>query len=113
MPFINPKITVAVSDEKKEAIKDRLGQAVSILNKPESFLMVDIEENHEMWFAGNKVDRGAYVAVEIYGNASSDAYDRMTGEICSILGEEADIPADRIYIKYHGVADWGWNGRNF
>ena len=113
MPFINPKITVAVSDEKKEAIKTRLGQAVSILNKPESFLMVGIEDNYDLWFAGEKVERGAYVAVEIYGNASSDAYNRMTAEICKILDEELSIPADRIYVKYHGVSDWGWNGRNF
>ena len=113
MPFIDSKITIPVDDAQKEAIKTRLGKAVSILNKPESFLMVGIEDNYDLWFAGEKVDKGAYVAVEIYGNASSDAYNRMTGEICNILGEELDIPADRIYIKYHGVADWGWNGRNF
>ncbi|MCR5097876.1 MAG: hypothetical protein K6B14_02890 [Lachnospiraceae bacterium] len=113
MPYINPKLTIPVSDEKKEAIKTRLGQAVSILSKPESFLMVDIEDDHDIWFAGEKVEKGAYVAVEIYGNASSDAYNRMTAEICKILGEELDIPADRVYVKYHGVNDWGWNGRNF
>ena len=113
MPFIDSKITIPVGDEQKEAIKTRLGKAVSILNKPESFLMVGIEDNYDLWFAGEKVEKGAYVSVEIYGNASSDAYNRMTGEICSILGDELGIPADRIYVKYHGVADWGWNGRNF
>ena len=113
MPFINSKITVAVDDAKKEAIKTKLGKAVSILNKPESFLMVGIEDNYDLWFAGEKIEKGAYVAVEIYGNASSDAYNRMTGEICSILGDELDIPADKIYVKYQGVADWGWNGHNF
>ena len=113
MPFINAKLTVPVDDAKKEAIKSKFGQAVSIIGKPESFLMVGIEDNYDLWFAGEKVDRGAYVAVEIYGNASSDAYNRMTGEICNILGDELDIPGDRIYVKYQGVADWGWNGRNF
>ena len=40
MPFIDSKITMKVSGEKKEAIKTELGQAVSILSKPESFHMV-------------------------------------------------------------------------
>ena len=23
------------------------------------------------------------------------------------------IPANNIYVTYHGVHDWGWNGSNF
>ena len=40
MPFIDSKITVKVSDEKKEVLKAKIGKAVSIIGKPESFLMV-------------------------------------------------------------------------
>lgn len=40
MPFIDSKITLKVSEEKKEAIKTELGKAVSVLSKPESYLMV-------------------------------------------------------------------------
>ena len=113
MPFIDSKITVKVDDAKKESIKSRLGQAVSIIGKPESYLMVGIEDDYDLYFAGQKLEKGAYVSVELFGNASSSAYEEMTGEICSILGEELDIPGDRIYVTYHGVNDWGWNGRNF
>jgi microcystin degradation protein MlrC len=51
--------------------------------------------------------------VSLFGNASSDAYEKMTGEICNIFHEELDIPANAIYITYHGINDWGWNGGNF
>jgi len=37
----------------------------------------------------------------------------MSKEICSILEKEADIPGDCIYITYHGIDNWGWNGMNF
>jgi len=40
MPFINSKITVPVPQEKREVIKTELGKAISLLNKPESFLMI-------------------------------------------------------------------------
>ena len=31
MPFINSKVTVTMSEEKKETVKKRLGQAISII----------------------------------------------------------------------------------
>ena len=113
MPFIDSKITVKVSEEKKERIKAELGKAVSILSKPESFLMVGFDDDYDLYFAGEKMEKCVYVSVQIYGNASSEAYEKLTAEICRIYGEELDIPADRIYVSYQGFADWGWNGRNF
>ena len=113
MPFIDSKISVKVPEEKKEAIKSRYGQAVSVLGKGESFLMVGFDDDYDLYFAGEKVDKGAYVSVSLFGNASPDAYSRMSGEICTILNEELGIPGDRIYVTYRGVSDWGWNGRNF
>ena len=113
MPFIDSKITVAVSEEKKETIKSRLGQAISIVNKPESFLMVGFEDNYDLYMGGKKLDKGAYVAVSLFGNASSAQYNQMTGEICKIYAEELHIPGNAVYVTYHGVNDWGWNGQNF
>ena len=45
MPFIDSKITVSLSPEKEENIKQKLGQAISTLGKTESFLMVGFEDN--------------------------------------------------------------------
>lgn len=113
MPFIDSKITLSVTPEQKEVIKTRLGQAVSIINKPESFLMVGIEDNYDLYMAGNKLEKGAYVAVSLFGNSTSEAYEKMTGVICKIYEEELGIPGQSVYVTYHGVNDWGWNGRNF
>ena len=44
MPFIDSKITVAVTAEKKEVIKAELGQAISLLHKSENYLMVGMSE---------------------------------------------------------------------
>ena len=40
MPFIDSKITVSLTPEKEEAIKTKLGEAIQILNKSETYLMV-------------------------------------------------------------------------
>ena len=113
MPFIDSKITVSVSQEKREAMKSELGKAVSILGKPESFLMVGFEDNYDLYMGGKKLEKGAYVAVRLFGNASGSAYEKMTAKICELYEKELGIPQDAIYVTYHGVNDWGWNGRNF
>lgn len=113
MPFIDSKITLELNDAQKDSLKTKLGKAVSIIGKPESYLMVGIEDGYDLYFAGNKLDKGAYVAVSLFGNASSDAYEKMTAEICRILEEELGIPGRSVYVTYHGVNDWGWAGRNF
>lgn len=112
MPFIDSKITLPVSPEKREVIKSRLGQLAGILSKPESFLMVGIEDNYDLYMGGKKLEKGAYVAVSLFGSASSSAYEKMTGEICRLYEEELGIPGQSVYVTYQGVKDWGWNGRN-
>lgn len=107
MPFIDSKITLELNDTQKESLKTKLGKAVSLIGKPESYLMVGIEDGYDLYFAGNKLDKGAYVAVSLFGNASSDAYEKMTAEICRILEDELGIPGRSVYVTYHGVNDWG------
>ena len=113
MPFIDTKLSVKTDEAKKENIKKRLGEAVSILHKTESFLMVGIIDDYDLYFAGDKLDKGAYVEVSLFGSATSDDYSKMTKAICDILSDELNIPGDKVYVTYHGISDWGWNGRNF
>ena len=86
---------------------------MSILSKPESFLMVGFDDEYSLYMGGNKLEKGAYISVSLFGNASSAAYEKMTEAICTIMNEELGIPGNQVYVTYHGVNDWGWNGRNF
>ncbi|MCH5210106.1 MAG: hypothetical protein J1F01_03980 [Oscillospiraceae bacterium] len=113
MPFIDSKVTVSITPEQKEKIKSELGKAITTLHKTESFLMVGIEDKYDLWMAGKKLDKGAYVSVSLFGNAASSDYDKMTALICDIYGNELGIPGDAVYVTYHPISDWGWNGRNF
>ena len=113
MPFIDSKITVPVSPEKKEVLKTELGQALSLLHKPESYLMVGMEDNYDLWRAGKKLEKGAYVSVSLFGNASASDYNKFTAKICELYERELGIPGSAVYVTYHPVSDWGWNGSNF
>ena len=113
MPFIDSKITVKLSEQKKENIKTRLGEAVSILGKSETYLMVGFEDGYSLYMGGRKLENGAYVSVSLFGKPSSDACNNFTAEVCRILESELEIPGRNIYVSYWGTGEWGWNGNNF
>ena len=111
MPFIGNKVTAKISEEKEKIIKEKLG--IELLGKSEEYLMVGFEDNYKLYFAGEKLEKGAFIEVKLFGKASSEAYEKLTVEICKIYEEELKIPKDKIYVKYEEVSNWGWNGFNF
>ncbi|WP_191017898.1 phenylpyruvate tautomerase MIF-related protein [Treponema zioleckii] len=113
MPMINSKVTMELSEEKRDALAKEFGKAISILGKPESYLMLGFEPNSSLYFAGKQLEKGAFVQVQLYGGENPSACDKMTGKICEIFDKELGIPGDKIYITYSGFENWGWNGRNF
>ncbi len=113
MPMIDSKLTVKITDQQKEELKTEFGKLITTLNKPETYLMVGIEDGYDLWFGGKKLDKGAYVAVSLLGNAPQELYEKLTGQICDLLSRKFDIPGNAVYVTYHPVSDWGWNGKNF
>ncbi len=113
MPFIDSKVTVKLTEQKKESIKSELGKAISIMGKGESFLMVGFEECYDLFMGGKKLELGAFVSIQVFGQVRPEACDKMTAEICRIYEEQLGISGSNIYVTYQGIADWGWNGSNF
>jgi phenylpyruvate tautomerase PptA (4-oxalocrotonate tautomerase family) len=113
MPFIDSKITVPVTPEVKEELKSELGKLITTLNKTETYLMVGIDDAYDLWLGGKKLEKGAYVSVSLYGNAPAASYDKLTGQICALFESKLGIPGNAVYVTYHPVTDWGWNGSNF
>ena len=42
MPFIDVKISISLREEQKSKIVSELGKDISLLNKPESYLMIEL-----------------------------------------------------------------------
>ena len=113
MPCINAKVSVPLEPEKKDALKADFGKAISLMGKPETYLMVCLKENATIYFGGKKLERGAFVEVSALGQIDSGQSQKMSAEICDILKRRLNIPGDGVYITYQGYKDWGWNGGNF
>ncbi len=113
MPFINTKFNGEITEAQRENIKSALGTAMPILGKSEQWLMVGFEQNVPMYFRGENSGKIAFVEVNLYGNASADAYEKLTGVITKALSDTLRVPADSVYVKYCPTEYWGWNGSNF
>lgn len=113
MPFINTKFSADITPAQETAIKTAFAQAIRLVGKSESWLMLGFEPNCSLYFRGEKSDKIAFVEVSLYGAAPADAYDKLTAEICRILGEVLGVAADKVYVKYSPTDNWGWNGGNF
>ena len=113
MPFINAKVAKTMSSQEKESLKGALGVAISILGKSEAWLMVNIEDGCDLYFAGKKMDDCAYFDIKVYGKLDEKACAKMTKQICEIAEMELKVPAGAVYITYQGIDNWGWNNSNF
>ena len=114
MPFINAKTNVKLSDEKKEAVKNGLFDSISVIpGKSDRYLMTAIEDGISMAFHRDSESAMAMVEVKIFGSSTKDAYGRLTGEICRILGDVAGIDGQNCYVKVEEVKYWGYNGFMF
>ncbi|MCH5198919.1 MAG: hypothetical protein J1E34_08440 [Oscillospiraceae bacterium] len=114
MPYIKLTTTACVSDEKCNSLKAKFGKAIeSFKGKNESWLMVAVDDGKRMWFRGDDSADTAMVDVELLGSVAPQDSEKMTASVCDILESELGISPDRIYVKYTGYSNWGWNGSNF
>lgn len=112
MPYINIRMTKDTTKDEKLAIKADCGKAIELFpGKSESWLMVDITNNENMFFQG-KEGNCAFIEVKIFGTVSPAASEKFTAAMCDIMNKYG-IPANRVYVRYEGGTDWGWNGSNF
>lgn len=113
MPFINVKTNTSINKECELKIKSKLGEAIKLIGKSESWLMINFEDEQKMYFKGDNSAKIAFVQIDLYGSASRNSYNEMTKEVTYILGEVLSIMPDKVYVKYSEVENWGYNGNNF
>lgn len=113
MPYINTTTNVKISNSSEENIKSKFGEAIKILGKSESWLMLNFVDNQRMYFQGDNSKPMAIVEVKLFGKAQPNAYDEMTSAITNTISSELNISPNQVYVKYEEVSYWGWNGNNF
>ncbi|MBR2524856.1 hypothetical protein IKE67_00155 [bacterium] len=114
MPYIQTKLSAKLDEEKKEKIQNLLTDVVaSSFGKPKGFVMTEITDGQDLYMGGKKLENGAYLAVSLLGNTSKPVCGQITKAICDILKQELGTEGQNVYVSYHPVELWGWNGQMF
>jgi len=110
MPYIAINTSKPLSDRQKEALKTALGEKITVIpGKGESKLMIDISDNHTMYFAGEKREL-AYVDVKCYGAAEFANKKAFTEAAFEAVQQTTGLPQDGIYLTYSEFENWGTLG---
>ncbi len=113
MPYIEAKLSVKLDETQKNELQAKLTEVVSAsFSKPKAYIMAGIEDGKSLYMAEKKLEKGAYISISLLGSASKPACQTLTGNICSILSEYG-IDGSSVYVTYHPVDLWGWNGSMF
>ena len=113
-----PLAMVKVSKELDSTVRSDLHKAcndhfVTVLNKPEKYIMVIIEDKKDIFFAGS-TDPAAYVEIKSIGTFTPDVTTKLSQKFCSTLQEQG-IPPERVYIEFKDAQRhmWGYNSATF
>ncbi len=114
MPYLKLNTNVAIDDAQAPKLLSQLSQIVAQeTGKPERYVMVEVNAEKAMLFAGDRKPL-AYLECKSIGLSARQAKS-LSAALSPLLGTALAIPPDRIYIEFsHCPAQfWGWNGSTF
>jgi len=114
MPFLRIQTNHPLTDAAAAELADRASKVVAgQLGKPERYVMVSVETNPAMRFAGSDAPL-AYLELKNIGLPESRTTE-LSRALCGMLTEEAGIDPERIYIEFKDAPRtmWGWNNGTF
>lgn len=114
MPYIEAKLSIKLDDNQRNELSKKLSDAVSVsFSKPKSYIMTNIEDSKFLYMGDIKAEKGAYITVRSLGSVSKPSCMSATQSICNMLENDYGLNGSNIYITYHPVEFWGWNGSMF
>lgn len=114
MPYLIIQTNLPLGKKAVRAIVKNASTLVAEqLEKPESFVMIALQPDTPMLFAGSD-DPVAFLELKSVGLPARKTKD-LSESLCQLIEGHLGIPRDRVYVKFIDVkgAMWGWKGDTF
>ncbi|MGD8907912.1 MAG: phenylpyruvate tautomerase MIF-related protein [Chromatiales bacterium] len=114
MPLLTISSNRLTDETQAQAlIKQASATLADMLGKPERYVMVILNHNAQMLFAGDDSPL-AYLELKSIG-LPADRIPEFSRTLCDLISNQLEIPCDRIYIEFSDAQRhmWGWNGSTF
>jgi phenylpyruvate tautomerase PptA (4-oxalocrotonate tautomerase family) len=113
-----PLLKIETNQDVEELARNRViakasQQVATMLGKPERYVMVSLQINPSMVFAGAQ-EPLAYLELKSIGLPQARTAELSAG-LAELMKAELGLPADRIYIEFSDAPRtmWGWNSTTF
>ncbi len=112
MPVFKIQTNATVS-KKSDFLKEASAFVAALLSKPESFVMVILDNEASMLFGGAN-DYTAMIELKSIGLPKDQTKD-LSRKICAFIEKQLHIPSNRVYIEFTDIQRnmFGWNASNF
>jgi len=114
MPYLLIQTNQRIDVDLQTAILAAASNCVAEqLGKPEGYVMVNLQQNQPMLFAGTDAPL-AYLELKSIGLPENDT-SRISKALCQLINNRLSIDAERIYIEFSSAERhmWGWNEATF
>ncbi len=114
MPLLRIQTNRTIGTEERSALlKQASVRLAGILGKPERYVMVSLEINPDMLFAGKDAPL-AYLELKSIGLPGKRTAE-ISADLCDLLESALGIPGERVYIEFADAERhlWGWNSGTF
>ena len=114
MPYLNIQTNLPLS---RKAVRTVLKTASTLvareLGKPEAFVMLALQSDTPMLFAGTD-DPVAFLELKAI-DLPVRKTKKLSESLCDLIEDHLGIPPSRVYVKFLDVRRgmWGWKGETF
>lgn len=114
MPTLRISTNVQIPTEDRAELLGRASRTIAdMLGKPESYVMVILEDGRDLLFAGTPAPCAFLELISLGLPEERTAHFSRT--LCSLLEDALGIPAERVYIGFSSPPRhlFGWNSDTF
>jgi len=114
MPYLKIQTNLPLSKKaERSVLQDASALVAKELGKPEEFVMVALQPDTPMVFAGTD-DPVAFLELKSIG-LPAEKTKRLSRTLCDLINRHLGIRPERVYVKFIDVLHsmWGWKGDTF
>ena len=114
MPYLKIQTNLPLRRKAERTVLKSASTLVATeLDKPESFVMVAVQPDTAMLFAGSD-EPVAFLELKAVGLPGRKTK-TLSRALCELIQQHLGIPKDRVYVKFIDVhhSMWGWKGDVF
>lgn len=114
MPYLKIQTNLPLGKKAERTIlKNASALVAAELDKPEDYVMVAVQPDTAMLFAGSD-DPVAFLELKAIGLPAKKTK-KLSAALCALIEEHLGIAPERVYVKFIDVhhSMWGWKGDVF